>query len=260
MIHLLNYQDKMGGGWTFSRNFIEVNGQTPYDLAEWVLVAGPTLATREDLDKCKKDGKKIALRLDNHLLDSRNRGTGMTRMKLFSKNADLVIYQSEWAKGYLQPFTGREGPVIINGCDLEQFVPSQEKNDYLYVRSSRINEKGWEMAKHWFSINGEGLLNIAGKFSADNLPNFDFFMGERFKFWGEQSHVTVATLMSTSKYFLYSYFMDACSNTLIEARAAGCEIIDVYGMLGTGGAPEIMACKDLSRERMVKQYLEVLNG
>ncbi len=84
--------------------------------------------------------------------------------------------------------------------------------------------------------------------------NFDFYNGERFRYMGEQTNM--ADVYRRNKYFLYTYLNDACSNTLLEARASGCEIVDVYGMLQTGGAPEIMACEDISLERMIKQYKE----
>jgi len=65
-------------------------------------------------------------------------------------------------------------------------------------------------------------------------------------------------IFKRNRYFLYTYLNDACSNTLLEAKASGCEIVDVFGMLKTGGAPEIMACKDISLERMIREYKEVL--
>jgi hypothetical protein len=73
---------------------------------------------------------------------------------------------------------------------------------------------------------------------------------------GEQP--SLVDSMKRNKYFLYTYLNDACSNTLLEARASGMEIIDVHGRLQTGGAPEIMELDDLSLERMCNQYKEAL--
>lgn len=182
-------------------------------------------------------------------------------MRAFAEKADLVIYQSKWARDYLAPIIGKTGEVVLNGVDTSIYRPGTPSNDCLYVRSSRINEKGWEMARYWFSRNTEGKLNIVGKFSGENVQyNFDFFNDEPFQFWGEQPKEQLADIMRSSKYFLYSYFQDACSNTLLEARACGCEIVDVYGMLQTGGAPEIMALEDLSKERMIAEYKALLEG
>lgn len=271
-IHLANYQERVGGGWSFLSNFkkgLEKLGYTPvaYEEADTYFIAGCTMVTHDDVDKAKADGKRIVLRIDNAVRNSRNRGTGMTRMKAFAEKADLVIYQSKWAKGYLQPFLQRDGAVVLNGIDTSVFNPygRARNRQYVYIRSSRDETKNWEMARYWFSrkwqTDQEIQLNIVGKFSSENLEyNFDFYQGEKFRFLGEQPPTTIADILRSSTTFLYSYYNDACSNTLIEAIACGCRIIDVEGMLLTGGAPEIMDLQDLSLERMTKQYLEVLNG
>lgn len=265
-IHLANYDPtRIGGGWTFSNYIAEHVGLYTYGEADTYLIAGASLATHEQVEQAKRDGKKVVLRVDNHLLPSRNRNTGMSRLQAFAKLSDILIYQSKWAHDYLSPILGK-GEVILNGVDTNVFKKSEQRNSHcLYVRSSRINEKGWEMSRYWFSNNFRdkdlGQLNIIGKFSKENLEyNFDFYNGEPYRFYGEQPGEIVAQIMQNSRYFLYSYFMDACSNTLLEARASGCEIVDVYGMLQTGGAPEIMACEDISLDRMIKEYTEVMEG
>jgi glycosyltransferase involved in cell wall biosynthesis len=259
--HILNYEpNRTGGGWTAARYLAEGIGNVPYQDADIVLVTGATMATHDQVAKAKSDGKKIVLRVDNAVRDSRNRGTGMTRMKAFYDSADLVIFQSRWARDFLEPFLSTDGQslsknavVILNGVDTKRFTPGTPKEDsYLYVRSSRDEGKQWIMAWYWF-VNNPGTLEIVGKFSSENIDwNFDFYNGEKFRFMGEQSYMP--DVYRRNKYFLYTYLNDACSNTLLEARASGCEIIDVYGMLKTGGAPEIMACRDISVERMIREY------
>lgn len=255
-IHLANYRpDRRGGGWTAARYLHNGLEAVSYDEADAYLITGPTMVSHDEVTKAKEDGKKIVLRVDNAVRDSRNRGTGMSRLKAFCEVADLVIYQSEWAKAFLIPFTKTDGVVILNGVDTKRFNADNRRADdesYLYVRSSRDEGKQWIMAWYWF-VNNPGVLEIAGKFSADNLQyNFDFFNDERFVFSGQLSNLVSA--YKRNKYFLYTYLNDACSNTLLEARASGCEIVDVYGMLQTGGAPEIMSCQDISLERMLKDY------
>lgn len=259
-IHILNYEpERRGGGWTAARYLAEGLGHVPYEEADTVIITGPTMASHDQVSQAQRDGKKIVFRVDNAVRDSRNRGTGMTRMLAFCQAADLVIYQSHWAKKFLYPYTKTDGAVILNGVDTKQFYPSPSRQlgeNYLYVRSSRDEGKQWIMAWYWF-VNNPGHLRIVGKFSAENLEwNFDFYNNERYQFLGEQPDLS--SIYRDSKYFLYTYLNDACSNTLLEARASGCEIIDVYGMLKTGGAPEIMACKDISVERMIKEYKQCL--
>lgn len=258
-VHILNYEpDRMGGGWTAARYLAEGLGQSSYSEADIVLVTGPTMASHDQVTQAKKDGKKIVLRVDNAVRDSRNRGTGMSRLLAFSEAADLVTYQSHWARQFLWPYLKKDGAVILNGVDTKRFRPGNPEEDtYLYVRSSRDEGKQWIMAWYWF-IGNRGKLTIVGKFSPENLDwGFDFYDGERFQYLGQQGNMP--DVYRNNRFFLYTYLNDACSNTLLEARASGCEIIDVYGMLQTGGAPEIMACQDISVERMVKQYQEAIS-
>lgn len=247
---------KVGGGWTFLNNFTKHFENDPD--ADIFFIAGPTLATHDEVDEAKRIGKKIVLRIDNAVRDSRNRGTGMSRMKAFAEKADLVIYQSEWAKRFLYPFLKKDGVVILNGVDTEKFKPAEtppSDDTHLYVRSSRDEGKQWIMGWYWF-VNNPGRLEIVGRFSPENLEwKFDFFNGETIFYTGY--HRELSEVYQRNKYFLYTYLNDACSNTLLEARASGCEIIDVYGMLKTGGAPEIMNCSDISMQRMNKEYEEL---
>ena len=260
-IHILNYEPgRMGGGWTASRYLYNGLECVPYSEADTVLITSPTMVSHDQVEQAKNDGKKIILRIDNAVRNSRNRGTGMTRMKAFCEKADLVIYQSEWAKKFLMPYTKTDGEVILNGVDTKRFTKHETsipaEGTYLYVRSSRDDGKQWIMAWYWF-VNNPGFLEIVGKFSSENMDyGFDFYNDERFRFMGEQ--MDMSPIYKRNKYFLYTYLNDACSNTLLEARASGCEIVDVYGMLQTGGAPEIMACEDISVERMIREYKEVM--
>lgn len=254
---------RIGGGWTWSRNIAKGLGDeftTNYADATHYLIAGPTMVERVDVERAKHEGKKIILRCDNAVRNSRNRGTGMTRMKDFAIWADKVIYQSEWARKFLMPYLGVDGDVILNGVDTSMFHDKNRNapgDSYLYIRSSRDEGKQWIMAWYWF-VNNPGKLEIVGKFSTENMEyGFDFFNKERFIYTGENQ--SMPDVYRRNKYFLYTYLNDACSNTLLEARASGCEIVDVFGMLETGGAKEIMECEDISLERMVKEYRSVLN-
>lgn len=236
---------------------------TDYRKADTYFVSSSSMVERGNVRDAKKAGKKIVLRVDNALRNSRNRNTGMTRMLDFYDWADLVIYQSNWARSFLEPYLQQHGQrpsvIILNGADTTKFNSYHRKlypERYLYVRSSRDEGKQWVMAWYWF-VNNPGVLEIAGQFSPDNIEyNFDFFNNEKFNFTG--MHNDMAEVYKRNKYFLYTYTNDACSNTLIEAKLSGCEIIDVYNSLQTGGAPEIMACEDLSLERMVKEYREAI--
>lgn len=262
-VFIPNYQpERIGGGWTWTRYFVNAFGQSTYEEADIFLIPSASMVERSVVQQAKKDGKKIVLRTDNVIRNSRNRNTGMTRMRDFCELADLVIYQSEWAKKFLMPFTKKDGVVILNGVDTAKYSENTSVNrpddSYLYVRSSRDEGKQWIMAWYWF-VGNPGKLDIVGKFSHDNLEyNFDFYDDERYTFWGEQTNMV--DLYRKNKNFLYTYLNEAGSNTLLEARASGCNIINVFGMLDTGCAPEYMALQDLSLERMVREYKDAISS
>lgn len=269
-IHLAKYEaNRPGGGWTFMRNFSAGMGGhiSDYGNSDIYFISGASMVERSEVQQAKQDGKKIVLRVDNALRNSRNRGTGMTRMKDFADLADLVVYQSEWSRDYLSSYLGKNGPVIINGVDTNLFYPAEKKEEiYLYSRFNRDETKNWEIARYWYSRQQlkqpEAKLWIVGAFSPELIEyNFDFYNGENYVYQGVMTSAEpMANLLRNAKYFIYSYFADACSNSLIEAICCGCEIIDPHHFLDTGGAPDILQTEDLSIDRMCREYTEVLSS
>lgn len=280
-IHIANYEpDRLGGGWRFSSNLVKGLGDkvSNYEEADIYFVAGPTMVSYEEVEKAKQDGKKIVLRIDNIVRNSRNRNTGMSRMKRFGELADLLVYQSEYAADILgKQFLNREGPVILNGCDTSIFNPKGREESttarFLYSRVNRDETKNWEMARFIFQEqshvrDGEAKLHLVGQFSPELVEyNFDFYNDEKYHYWGTITDPeTMATIYRNSDYLLYTFFNDACSNTMIEALCSGCEIFDPYGMANTGGAPEILHCFEehggrdyFTIERMTNDYLEEMS-
>lgn len=267
-VHIANHDpNRPGGGWTFQRNLAMGLDNHSYEEADVYFITAASMVEREQVEKAKAEGKKIVLRVDNALRNSRNRGTGMTRMADFARMADLVIYQSKWAKDYLEPFLGKDGPVIVNGVDTKTYYSTDHprQNIYLYSRFNRDETKNWEIARYWYSRQQlkepDAQLWIVGAFSPELIEyNFDFYNGENYKYWGlVKDQNAMADIFRNSKYFIYTYFADACSNTLIEAIKCGCEIIDPHHFLDTGGAPDILQTEDLSLERMVREYKEEMS-
>lgn len=276
-IQIANYEpNRVGGGWTFTNNLAK--GFTHDEEADIYLVASPSMVSREDVQNAKEKGKKIVVRVDNILRNSRNRNTGMSRMKEFVELADQVVYQSEWAMDMLTPFLNRKGVVIHNACDTRIFnMQGREENEhaqYIYSRVNRDETKGYEMARFIYQEesarrNNECLLNIVGNYSPELLEyNFDFYNGELFHYWGTVTDPNfMATLYKKSDYLIYTFFNDACSNTLIEALCSGCSIVDPYEMVSTGGSAEIMhywnehdGMEYFSLGRMFDQYREVFES
>lgn len=264
-----------GGGWSFIYNFRKALSHhiTPYEEAEVFFIPSASMVSREAVQKARDDGKKIVLRCDNIIRNSRNRNSGMTRMKDFADWSDVVIFQSQFAKDLLDPYLQtKNSKIILNSCDQDVFKPLAQRQPggpkrYLYVRSSTDETKNWEMARVAFqNVEGPKILTIVGK-GFDGLMeyNYDFYQDEIVKFIGEvKDRGTMATIYQNNEYLLYSYFNDACSNTAIEALNCGLTIANCYGMAETGGTPEILdkfrefGYKWFSLDRMGAEYMEAM--
>jgi len=277
-IHIAKYEpNRLGGGWTWAREFAKGLGGRlgSYEESQVYVIPSPSMVEREEVNRAKADGKFIILRLDNIIRNSRNRNTGMSRMKDFALMADVVVYQSEFAKDLLAGWVvPKQWAVIHNGCDLSIFNDSNRHESpvqrFLYSRFNRDETKNWEMARYIYEreyrLEQDSLLTIIGQFS-DELReyNFDFYRNEKFQYLGVvQDPRALADIYKNTDQLIYTYFNDACSNTLIEALCCGCEILDPYNMANTGGSYEIMQMFDehgahyFDSNRMVKEYLEML--
>lgn len=284
-VHIANYSEQqVGGGWSYIANLMngcqQLGGVSfvDYEKAEIYLIPSASMVQREQVKMAKADGKKIILRVDNALRHSRNRSTGMSRLWDFAEMADEIVFQSEWAKQvigkeYLQ--TDR-GSIIVNGVNQEIFNMNQRTEDltarFTYSRYNRDETKNWEMARYIYqqavyTADVPCQLNILGRFSDDlRSNNFDFYQDEAYRFWGVQPAPMVSQILQNTDYFIYTYFNDACSNSLIEALCCGCEIVDTYNMLDTGGSAQIMdifndvGVKYFNHLRMAREYIEVFNG
>lgn len=252
-IYLADYDSQaIGGGFGFARKFSAIMEPhlSDYDSAHIYFIPSASMVAREAVLQARADGKRIVLRVDNIIRNSRNRNTGMSRMKDFADMADLVIFQSEFAENLLNPFLQTENwRVILNGVDAGLFnTRARQKTDgnqYIYSKYSSDETKNFEMARLSFSAiaqqNSEAYLHLVGRFDAAvEQYNFDFYNGERYNYYGIVDEVEMAHILKGCDHLIYTYFNDACSNTLIEALRCGLDVCDPYGMSKTGGAGEIL--------------------
>lgn len=276
MIYIAGYDpQRRGGGWSFARNFYKIFKDDitfNFDEAKTYFIPGASMTSRAEVEQAKKQKKKIVLRVDNALLPSNNRGGGMTHLKDYATSADVVVYQSQWAKEYLKGYVGKSGEVILNAVDQSVFNSKgrieRPASVYGYARSSRHDTKGWEAARYYFARlyekdNSRKLL-IIGKFSAENLEyNFNFYNGENFTFLGEQPPEKMPELYRQIDIMIIPFFNDACSNTVIESLSCGCKLFD-NPFLATGGTPEILISWEVhgpeyfGLARLKKEYEAVL--
>jgi len=229
----LKAKQGIGGGWSFTRNFVKaLNSQVQFvdsiQDCDIYFIPGSTMTTRDEVGIARKLGKKIVLRIDNIPRNSRNRNTGTSRLYDFAQIADMVIYQSNWAREWVKLFIKKDGPVILNGCDTEIFSPNGEKYEkdgnpqYLYSRYNRDATKGWEIAWHYFQKeyfrNPNVHLWVIGKFNPEIVGyNLDLFGGAeaRYKYFGIiEDPKEIAKIYRSVDAILVPYMLEACSNVV----------------------------------------------
>lgn len=259
----------LGGGWSWVNNFIHGLGElytSDVEKADVLVIPSASMVKR-DLILPHLGKKKIILRIDNFLKDSRNRGTGMPRMIEYAKYADRIVFQSEWARDYLGDVVGHPSKhhVILNGSPSE-FSPGIKSwlgKRYLFVRQNRDDSKNPHMAFHEFQRRAwkeTSELWICGKFS-NEAQEWNFDLGDlTVKFLGSVSYEKMPEIMRQCDSLLYSYFADACSNTLNEALLTKMEIVDCFGMLKTGGAPELVEKGGIRVDDMMLEYKNLIKG
>ena len=276
--------EKIGGGHSFLRNFRKCFEDEivddPKDCDIYFITSVSMLNKLSEIP----EGKKIVLRVDNILKKSCNsdmypfegeKVSRMVAMQILAQKADLVIYQSQWAKSLLDSFLKpKKSVVILNSADESIFNPDgskipTDKEIHLYSRSSNHDNKQWHKAYYWvienFKNHPEKELWITGRFSPENIPNnFDFYNDESVKYLGYITDPeTMALYIRSANHYLYSYFNDACSNTAIEA--ALCRT-DITWIERSGGAYEISehlifnGPDYFKLPRMKREYLEAFNG
>lgn len=265
-------EQKIGGGWTFIDNFVKgfdkgLLTNNPNKATIIFIPSSSMVGKTDNIEAFKNMGKKIVLRVDNAVRDSRNRGSGMSKMKRISDMSDMVIYQSRWAFQYLQPYLkSHQFHTIYNGVDTDIFKKDGESIDfgkhkpiYLYSRYNKDETKRWEKA--WFDFQmiyrnfPESKLVICGRFSDEiRQYNFDFFNGENYQYIGViESPQEMAKVYRGCNILLAPYYNDCYSNTIQEALACGLHI----ECDETGGNPEILKNGAIPIQSMCNNYFEV---
>lgn len=280
-IHIANQSKQtLGGGFTFLRTFEKYAKRDGIEFCDFqkgvdiFFISGATMVTRDQVQAAKDLGMKIVLRVDNIPRNSRNRNTGTSRLKDFAAMADLVVYQSNWAKNYIGPFLAdvdkSHGPVILNGADEEVFntngahQPQDGSPQCMFIQYNRDETKRWHETWYDFQMlsrkDKNAHLWIVGNFSPENIEyKFDFYMGEKYRYVGVLDNPNdIAEYLRATHTLFIPYFNDACSNSLIEARLCGVKNILCNE---TGGNPEIMSAdlEDLKASNMVKRYLNEIS-
>jgi len=159
------------------------------------------------------------------------------------KIADAVIFQSNFNKKLTENFFGvpKDSYVIHNGTDIGiiKSVPKlqhtilDEFEDVWCCASNWRPHKRLEENIHYFLEHTEenSCLVVAG-----DVSNLNYNLNSnRVLFVGNLDWLQLISLYNRSKYFIHLSFLDHCPNVVIDARAAGCNII----CSSSGGTKEI---------------------
>lgn len=273
-----NSQQTVGGGWSFLRNIGKalsprgVQFVNSWQECDVMLICGVTMTDTSEVHEAKRAGKGIIFRVDNVPRKSRNRrNTPHERMKEFAKLADIVIYQSEWAKNYCYPLCG-EGVVIYNGVDTNIFKKPEKKPKeevYLFMYHGRSDLKQFWLAHYYFQMvhrankAAEFWFTYEFKKELQELQdaNFDFWNGEPYIHLPVQpTQEAVAKVMQQCTHFICPYTVEAAPNTLLEALHCGLNVVGTVSMDGisVGGVKEYLELYeqgyDFSLTRMGEEY------
>lgn len=261
-IHIPYISDqKIGGGYTFYRNFIRAMETYQPDIQfvpetekhEILFAFAPTTINGETIERSKKAGAKFVLRMDGVPEDTRNSGRGTRRLVEYSLQADHIIYQSQFTRTTVGVLLAKNGitsanSIIMNGVDLETYKPDGEKINFggkpniLHIAYRKDPNKRYEevlaMYREYFSRNPKAKLLLLGRYPTEWMTyNMGFFNGENYQRLGIISDdATKAAMIRSCDFLFYPSFADPAPNAVIETIACGVPVL--YN--GYGGTAEIV--------------------
>lgn len=192
--------------------------------------------------------KPMVLRLDGIWFNSEQNYKEQNRLIEYSyKNADAVIFQSKFNKKLTESWFGqhKNSYVIHNAADLKQIARA---NEAFWNNTFGKDTEVWSCASSWRPhkrLNEnikyflefappDAILAVAGKGSSSERLNYR--LNQRIKFLNELDYMSLLSLYKRSKKFIHLAYLDHCPNVVVDAQAAGCEII----CSSTGGTQEIV--------------------
>lgn len=278
-------KQKLGGGFVFLENFRKgANGLVKFvdtwEEAHVVFIASATMTPRDEILAAKAAKRKIVFRIDNMPKDSRNRGTAFSRMKDYGQLADVIIFQSQWAKDYVGTWLEsnhkvdlKKSHVIYNGVDTEFFYykdnPADRGESYLYTTFNTDENKRFPEAAYDFHLRHREAKNknqklptlkLVGNFPKEIVPyKFDFFNGEQFSYHPPvEDRKKMGDIFRSCRYLYFPAFADASPNTVSEAIACGCEVLLSNPVGGTKEVIEQFKNKIITIQDMAEAYIKAI--
>lgn len=274
-IYLPQFEDdRIGGGWTFTRNLRKgMSGMVEF-TDRWqdcdvMFIPGVTLVERDDVEQAHAASKPIVFRMDNIPRKSRNKRSRIyDNIRRYAELAKAVVYQSAWAADYCAPMSG-PGTVIKNGVDTSVFFPADNKPSfqrYLFAFHGKNEVKGYWIAHYLFqryfrqTPDSEFwfIYNFKSELAEQMQANYDFWNGEKFKHLEPvTSQEEMADLMRQCTHLIYPAYCDAAPNQVLEARACGLQVVGTLDPAWSGVAEMIDLKLDITLGRMCTEYINL---
>ena len=271
----------IGGGWTFRRNLIKATEHQPFEIVDSAqecdvaLVCGATMVMRETWQQLTTLPCKVVLRVDGVPEDWRNRGSGWPRLRDFAKEADAVVHQSQFVRRTVGRLIGRNGRVIVNGCDLTVFKAGGDKLprfgspsvlcvNYRKDENKRVVETVVRFRE--FKLDNSGAtLTFVGRvpnyLAQHNYGLLDLVRDRDWRMLNVfNDSRTMARVMRSHDSISFPSFADPCPNTLIEALCCGCKPLWICPYGGASEIVDMFVARSVdfwSLGRMGKEYCEL---
>lgn len=186
----------------------------------------------------------VALRLDGIYFNTMQEWKRMNvSIKQAYDTADLIVFQSMFNKELVTKYFGehKQPFVIHNGANLDLItdVPVNDdaffdsfKKIWLCASSWRPHKRLAENIRYFFEhAGGHDCLIVAGS----GIEVHERVNDPRIFYVGNLTQMQLMGIMKRAHKFIHLAFLDHCPNVVVDARAAGCQII----CASSGGTHEI---------------------
>ncbi len=195
--------------------------------------------------------KPSILRLDGIYFNSEQNYDALNKpIHLSYRNADAVIFQSKFNKELTENWFGKHNNsfIIHNAAD-ENMI--KRANPAIFNKLFDENDVVWSCASSWrphkrlheniqyflekapenakFAIAGDGISN-------EEVLKYKELLNRKLYFLGKLEYQNLLSLYKRSKNFIHLAYMDHCPNVVVDAQAAGCEIV----CSSSGGTKEVV--------------------
>ena len=193
--------------------------------------------------------KPMVLRLDGIWFNSdQDYDRQNAPIKFAYENADAVIFQSNFNKNLTETWFGKHknSVVIHNAADLSLI---SRANSHFWDRKLGKDTEVWSCASNWrphkrlkdniryfldFAPK-DAILAIAGGLHVDEAKKI-LNANSRIILLGDLDYVSLLSLYNKSSTFVHLAYLDHCPNVVVDAQAAGCNIV----CSSTGGTHEVV--------------------